>query len=352
LKTHKELFPLVCSFPNLLLAYRKARTGKRTRTDAARFEIGLEHEILRLQEELSALSYVPGPYRSFHVYEPKKRLISAAPFRDRVVHHALCNIIEPLFERTFIYDSYANRIGKGTHRAILRYQHWCRLNRYVLKCDIRKFFPSIDHDILKHLVRRKISCRKTLWLIDTIIDHSNAQEQVLEYYDGDTLFSPLERRKGLPIGNLTSQFFANVYLNPLDHFIKERLRCRFYLRYVDDFLLLSDDKHELKHWKDEIENVLGELRLTVHENKTMAFPVAEGIEFLGHRVFPSFRLLKKPNVVRFKRRLKFLQAEYLHGRINLQKLHERLQSWIAHASFSDTHRLRTKLFDNALFVRA
>ncbi len=177
--------------------------------------------------------------------EPKPRKISAAPYRDRVVHHALCNVIVPIFERTFIADSYANRLGFGTHRALKRFTQFARSSRYILQCDIRKYFPSIDHEILKRLLRRKIKCADTLWLIDTIIDNSNEQEPVIEYFPGDGLLTPIERRRGLPIGNLTSQFFANIYLNGLDHFVKEQLRASKYLRYVDDFALFADDRNFL-----------------------------------------------------------------------------------------------------------
>jgi len=157
-------------------------------------------------------------------------MISAAPFRDRVVHHALMNVVQPVLERCLIHDTYANRIGKGTHKAIHQYQHFLRQYKYVLKCDIKKYFPSIDHEILKNLFRRFIADQDTLWLMDAVVDHSNAQIEVLDYLEGDDLFTPLERRKGLPIGNLTSQIFANIFLNPFDHFVKEVLHCRAYLR--------------------------------------------------------------------------------------------------------------------------
>src|SRR5262249_9014767 len=159
----------------------------------------------RLQAELQSQTYRLGPYRTFTIYDAKPRLISAAPYRDRVVHHALCNIIEPIFERIFIHDSYACRKGKGTHAAAHRLTQFMQNNDYPLQCDIRKYFPSIDHAILKSLLRRKIGCPQTLWLIDLLIDHSNPQDEVTDYFPGDTLFTPWERRRGLPIGNQTSQ---------------------------------------------------------------------------------------------------------------------------------------------------
>src|SRR5262249_13122098 len=173
------------------------------------------------------------------------RLISAAPYRDRVVHPALCNVLEPIFERSFVFDSYACRAGKGTHAAVRRCQEYARRFRYVLKGDIRKYFPSIDHQILKERIARKIKDRDVHWLVDLLIGASNAQEPSAAWFPADDLLTPLERRGALPIGNQTSQFFANAYLDPLDHYLKDRLGVGGYVRYCDDFLVFSDDKGEL-----------------------------------------------------------------------------------------------------------
>jgi retron-type reverse transcriptase len=210
MKRYGNLYPQIITFDNLYLAARKAQLGKRFRDNILDFNYNLEGELIKLQQELTAKTYQPGNYRTFHIRDPKSRLISAAPYRDRVVHHGLCNIIVPIFERTFIRDSYANRVGFGTHRALRRFIEFFRRSRYVLQCDIKKYFPSIDHQILKRQIRRKIKCPDTLWLIDTIIDNSNEQEPVIEYFPGDDLLTPLQRRKGIPIGNLTSQFWSNV----------------------------------------------------------------------------------------------------------------------------------------------
>ena len=201
-----------------------------------------------LQEELTSQRYQPGAYKTFEIFEPKRRIISAAPYRDRVVHHALCHIIAPIFERTFIHNSYANRTGFGTHKALKKFIEFCRSSRYILQCDIQKYFPSIDLQILKEKIRRKIKCAKTLWLVDAILDNSNSNDRpaIVEYFPGDDLLAPLQRPKGLPIGNLTSQFFANVYLSDFDRFVKAELRAAKYLRYVDDFALFSDNRDFLK----------------------------------------------------------------------------------------------------------
>ena len=206
----KFVYTQIYAFENLYLGFKKARKGKkRTRANAA-FEVNLEKELFKLQDELKGQHYCPGSYTTFKIYDPKERMISAAPFRDRVVHHALCNIIEPIFDATLIYDTYANRKGKGTHAGIRRCQHFAKQYKYVLKADIRKYFPSIDHAILKGLIHKKIKCQPTLELIDKIIDYSNPQEQVPDYFPGDTLFTVVERKKGLPMGNLTSQFLQSA----------------------------------------------------------------------------------------------------------------------------------------------
>ena len=188
------------------------------------FLANLEKEVLRLERELRSGCYQPGRYKTIEVRDPKHRVVSAAPFRDRVVHHAFCAVCEPIFERGFIYDSYANRRGKGTHRAVARYEAFRDRFRAVLRCDVYRYFPAIDHQILKDDLRRRIACPRTLALADRIVDGSNPQEPIDLYFPGDDLFTPFERRRGLPIGNLTSQFFANLYLDGLDHFCKEVLR--------------------------------------------------------------------------------------------------------------------------------
>ncbi|MCI0520103.1 MAG: reverse transcriptase/maturase family protein [Chloroflexi bacterium] len=236
------MYDTLTSWDNLLWAYRKAARGKRGHPNVAAFEYRLEDNLFLLQEELRAFSYCPGAYHSFTIHEPKRRLISAAPFRDRVVHHALCNLIEPIFERSFISDSYANRIKKGTHAALGRLQGFARRYPYVLQCDIRQFFPSIDLTILQSELARRISDPGVLWLADRILTSGVgvlSEEYDMVYFPGDDLFAAL-RPRGLPIGNLTSQFWANVYLNPLDQFVRRELGCKDYLRYVDDFAMFYD----------------------------------------------------------------------------------------------------------------
>jgi len=303
------MYAELCSWDNLILAYRRASKGKRGHPSVAAFDHRLEDNLLRLQAELLVRTYGPGPYTSFYIHEPKRRLISAAPFRDRVVHHALYNLIEPAFERTFISDSYANRVGKGTHRALRRVQEFACRFPYVLQCDLRQFFPSIDHTILRGILARKITHPDVLWLIDCILESgqgilSEAYDMV--YFPGDDLFSA-NRPRGLPIGNLTSQFWANVYLSSFDHFVKRELCCQGYVRYVDDILLFAKDKAILWVWREAVIKRLARLRLTIHPG-VHPCPVSEGIPFLGFITFPQSRRLKRRKGIYFQRKLRTLMA--------------------------------------------
>jgi RNA-directed DNA polymerase len=337
-----QLWAEIIDFENLLLAARKAQKGKRFRDNVLAFNDRREEHLLQLQAELQNQIYQPGGYRTFQIFEPKPRLISAAPYRDRVVHHALCNVIVPGIEQSFITDSYANRLGYGSHRALQRFTAFARSHRYILQCDVQKYFASIDHEILKMQLRRKIKCPQTLWLVDLLIDASNEQESVYEYFTGDDLLTPL-RRRGLPIGNLTSQFFANVYLNGFDHFVKETLRSRHYVRYVDDFALFSNNLDSLRYARGEIDTYLASLRLKAHPVKTQLFETQRGATFLGFRVLPDRIRVRSDNLRKGKKRLKQLKADFTAGKIERHALAQSLQSWLAHLAHADSWRLRQKL---------
>jgi len=332
-----------------LLAARRAAAGKRSRPDVAAFLLDLEPQLVALQHELRNASYTPGPYRCFPIRDPKPRLISAAPFRDRVVHHALTQVLEPVFEKRFSKDSFACRKGCGTHRALARAKEGARRCRYVLKFDIRKYFPSIDHAILKDLLARAVKCRPTLDLAARIIDASNPQEPVAAYFPGDDLFTPFERLRGLPLGNQTSQFFANVYLNPLDQAVNRRLRPDLYARYVDDFVLFGDSKARLAGLRACIDEELGRLRLQMHPGKSRVYRTADGFTFLGWRIFPGHTRLVRANVVRFRRRMCVIAAEYARGAAGWDQIHPRVQAWIAHAAHGDTWGLRQQIFGQFAF---
>lgn len=314
--------------------------GKRTRPEAASFFLDLERNLLTLQRELIDFTYSPGAYRAFWIRDPKLRLISAAPFRDRVVHHALVDLIEPAFERRFIDHSYASRRGKGTGRARCQFVRWARASRFVLEMDVRKFFPSIDHDILKVRLRRALKDTRVLWLCDRIIDASNEQEAGPRWFPGDDLFAPLDRRRGVPIGNLTSQLFANVYLDSLDHMVTDGLRVGRYLRYVNDFCCFGDDRRALQTVRAHVVEHLAGLRLRLNEDKSRLRRVGEGIEFLGFVVYPDVIRLGPTAVRRQRRRVRALRAAYAKGQRSLVEVAASLRSWHAHAAQGSTARLR------------
>ena len=344
MKRYGNLWGDVASIENLFIASKKAQRGKRFRENVLLFNFNLEEELLTLHEELIAKTYLPGIYRTFLIVEPKKRMISAAPYRDRVVHHALCNVIVPIFEKTFIDHTYANRLGYGTHRALRSFAKYTRKYRYVFQGDIRQYFPSIDHEILKSLIRRKIKCRDTLWLIDRIIDASNDQKVKGGYFSGDDLFTPGERRRGLPIGNLTSQFFANIYLNGLDHYVQDEVGCAGYVRYVDDFALFDNDVERLKAARIAVESYLEGVRLRIHPVKSQIFETMRGPCFVGFRVLPETIRVRSENLRRSRRRLKRYRLAYGRGEMPVAKVTECLRSWIGHLGHGNTWRLRERIF--------
>jgi hypothetical protein len=341
----------VVSFDNLLLAYRKARRGKGKKPGVARFTLNLETELFRLQSELQDDYYWPGGYRLFRIYERKPRIIAAAPFRDRVVHHALMNLIEPALDRTFIHDSYACRHGKGVHAAIARYQIWSRRNAYALKMDVAQYFPSIDHEILKEKLRRRIKDRRVLILLERIIDTSPKIDKAPVYFPGDDLLTPLGRRRGIPIGNLTSQFLANLYLDDLDHYIKQELKVRAYLRYVDDMVALDDDKGRLAEVRAAVRERLAADRLVLHPRKAHISPTADGLNLLGYLVFPNHRCLRNDNGHRFSRRMQLFAQSYAQGLLTMEDIKPSIQSWIGHAMHADTKGLRKRIISRTVFRR-
>jgi retron-type reverse transcriptase len=347
-----NLWPQVTSWENLLASALAAARGKRKRPDVARFLFDLEPNVCALQRELLAGDWKPGDYRTFWIRDPKPRMISAAPFRDRVVHHAVTRVLETVFEPRFTASSFASRKGFGQHKAIHKARAACERYRYALKCDIRKYFPSMDHSILKQLLDRAVKCKPTLELVRAIIDGSNAQEEVDAFFPGDTLFTQIERRKGLPIGNQTSQFFANVYLNGLDHFVLRELRPALYLRYVDDFVVFGDDKRELASMREAIQARLEDLRLELNEGKSRVYRCADGLTFLGWRLFPGRLRLPRRNVVRMRRRLRGMAEKFHRAELDFAGVQRRISAWLGHAEFGDTWELRRRLFGGFILVGA
>mgnify|MGYP005840377033 CR=1 FL=1 len=346
-----NLWEKIISFPNIYKAAKKAQKAKRFCPNVLSFNYSLEKELVHIRQSLVNKTYNPGEYKTFCIFEPKRRLISAAPYRDRVVHHALCNVIEPVFDSTFIRDSYSNRKGYGTHKALNRFKAFYHLNKYILQCDIQKYFPSIDHEILKEIIRQKIKCKDTLWLIELIIDNSNEQEPLNHCFHGDDLLSRL-RRRGIPIGNLTSQFFANIYLNPFDHFVKENLKAKYYIRYVDDFAIFNNDKTFLFDCRKRIEEFLEHFRLKIHPVKSQLFQCKVGASFLGFRFLRDRIKVKSENLRRARRRLKRMRNDYKNWLISVEDVSRSISSWVEHLKYGDTWKLREKIFSELVFVRA
>jgi hypothetical protein len=306
----------------------------------AMFFAEMEKELPTLHEQLRDGTYRHGAYHYFWIHDPKDRLVAAAPFRDRVVHHAIVRVIEPIFEERFIEDSYACRRGKGTHAAMRRALHFARGHRYALKCDVSKYFPSIDHEVLMGLVGRVIGDRDVLGLLKHILS-SHADAESLEWQPGGGLFDYSTRRTGLPIGNLTSQFLANVYLNPLDHYVKHDLRVRGYVRYMDDFLLFGDDRAALRGHGERIRAKLAELRLRMHPDKYRLMPTGGGVDFAGFVVFADGRIrVRSSSVRRFDRRYRQLLWEVNHKLRVPADLTQRVRAWGAHVQHAQSYGLR------------
>jgi RNA-directed DNA polymerase len=325
--TQNNLFEQVYRFENLYNSYLKARRGKNDSNEVLKFTYNLEHNLITLQKQLQTQTYKTGKYRHFTIYEPKKREISALPFRDRVIHHAIYNTIEPIFEKTFINESYACRKNKGTHAGANKIQQFLKNNKnsYALKCDIKSYFPSVNHTTLKKMIKRKISDKKLLTLLNQIIDST-------------------ETEKGIPIGNLTSQLFANIYLNKLDQFAKQELKAKKYVRYMDDFVLLHKSKTKLLKWKNQIEQLLHQIKLEYNKRKANIFPVNKGIDFLGYKLFAFHKLIRKSTLKRFLRKIKTKIKNYLKKQISFEKLIESFTSWEAYLTHGNSYALKKSIY--------
>lgn len=340
MKSWGNLYPCICSVENLYEAARKARRHKTRREDVERFELHRERFLHELQSELTDERWQPSPYKLFTIHDPKTRTISAAPFRDRVVHHALCNVIGPLLERRFIHDSYSCRVGKGTQAGRERCRRFTNRYRFALKCDVRKYFETIDHGILFEKLAGVIRCRPTLELCRRIIASSVVQQAAPLWFAGDDHLTPAERPRGLPIGNLTSQLWANLYLDRLDHVICQDLRPSGYARYTDDFILWSDEKSFLHDCRDRTALELERERLTLHPVKTRLFPVRRGVPFLGFRFFPGCapRLLGECKR-RFERRMRRKVKAVRFGYCRMDEARKSAEGWKAFADYGNVEGL-------------
>lgn len=328
MKRANHLWPLFISFPNLYAAYANARLGKQSRDSVAAFSLDLEANLFDLQNSLETGNYQPGAYRQFIIRERKARLISAAPFRDRVIHHAIMNVLEPVFEKQFYYHSYACRKGKGTHQAVDQYQQCAKRYAYVLKVDIARYFPSIRHDCLKAQLQRLLKDKKILQVLATVIDSSPVEQPGV----------------GLPIGNLTSQYFANLYLNDIDHWITRQPQCKAYLRYVDDLIIFGNNKTELWLLRDKLKVQFKAIGLQMHAKKQQIYPTRERVDVLGYIISRERRWLRNDNGYRFQRKLKKQQRQVVQGIVPEERARASVMSWIGHALHGETGALRACLY--------
>ena len=339
MKTYNNLYEEICSINNLANAWRKAKKGKTKKDYVIEFKQNLRENLLQLRKELLEQTYKPEQLVTFILRDPKTRKISKSAFRDRIVHHAICNVIEPIFDRIFIYDSCANRKKKGTLFAWKRFDRFKKKittnshsEAFCLKADIKHYFEEVNHEILLGIIKRKISDKETMWLIRQILNNS------LDELGGGRLEFC---KKGMPIGNLTSQFFANVYLDELDKFVKHNLKAKYYIRYVDDFVILHSSKEQLVIWKSQIEEFLRkELKLELHPEKSKIISLSKGIDFVGFRNFYHYRLLRKRNIKNMKHKIK----KFSQGKIQQDKMAEIFQGWNAYAKWANAFSTREKIF--------
>lgn len=344
MKTYKKLYDQLCSYQNLELAYEKAKHHKTSTKAAIEFEKNWQPNLYALTKELKDKTYTPKPLQKFILRDPKTRTICVSDFRDRIVHHALINILQPIFEPRFIYDSYASRKGKGTLPAIKRLDKFIKkvtkngkkipnarnnndVQGYALKADIKHYFDNVDHQTILNIITRRIKDENILWLTKVILEHYNSGTP----------------GKGMPLGNWTSQFLANIYLNELDQYVKHKLKAKQYIRYVDDFIILHQNKTVLTKYEQKIKTFLQKLKLQLHPDKCKIIPLKQGIAFLGFRTFYHHKLILQRNLRKIHNRLKEMLEQYKTKSITAQDINETLHGWNAYAMQANTHKLRTKL---------
>jgi len=346
MKTYKKIYSEIYSIDNLIRAWRKARKGKTKKEYIIEFEKDTIGNLFKLQEELIGQTYEPKPLKIFIIRDPKTRKIAKSAFRDRVIHHALVRVIGPIFDKIFINDSCANRKGKGNLYALKRFDKFKRkvssngkivdnnfnnnnyVKGYCFKADIRHYFQEVDHNILINLIKKKIQDKKVLWLIDKILKNRAMGGRNDFFY------------KGMPLGNLTSQFFANIYLNELDYFIKHKLKAKYYLRYVDDFVILHESNKQLEVWQKQINGFLRDkLKLELHSDKSKIIPLSKGVDFVGFRNFYYYRLLRKRNMGNIRNKIDLFKK----GEISYEKFIESFNGWYAYAKWANSYNLAGKL---------
>ena len=381
-KVCHNIFEEIISLENLFLAWKEFRRGKRNKIDVQEFEFNLEDNLFQLRQELKGKIYRHSNYISFSICDPKPRRIHKATVRDRILHHAVFRILYPIFDKEFIFDSYSCRLSKGIHRAVNRLQKFCRKlsrnntkNIFVLKCDIRKFFDSIDQDVLLALIKKKVKDKNAIWLIGKII-RGFANKNVLDFRfrsprpprlgeagwsygeagGNDKNCGNDKRRsdsvKGLPLGNVTSQLFSNIYLNELDQFIKNKLKIKYYLRYCDDFVILDDNEKCFAPFIAEMENFLaGRLKLRLHPDKIIIRKYHQGIDFLGYVILPHYKVLRTKTKRRMFRKIIVKRQKLEDGLATEKSFNQTLQSYLGILSHCRGHKVKKQLIKTCYFAQ-
>ncbi len=353
MKTYDNIYGEIISLPNLYCAYGRAI---KSRKDATLFEFNrdIHGNLWQLHLELLNKTYEPYPYTVFYVRDYKERRIMAPHFRDHVVHHAIHSWLERIYDASFIHDSYACRKGKGTHRAFFRLKKFAGMHNesdYFMKCDITKYFYSIDQHALLEIIRRKIKDESLLGLLEKIIG-SHCEEEAPDHLK-NSLVSVEAQRKGIPIGNLTSQLFANIYLNELDYFVKHKLRMKHYVRYVDDFAMLFGDKKSLHEAWRQIHVFLGNrLFLRLEKSKKQINRISFGVDFAGYVAFRHYVRVRTRNYRLFRVKLDDRMRKYSCGKLSQDNIHASLASYSGHLSHTNSNKIKERIESLRFMVAA
>jgi len=340
MKIHRNLFNKIISLDNLFLAWTEFRKDKQQKPDVQKFEFSLEQNIFQLHYELETKTYKHGPYLGFYISDPKLRHIHKATVRDRVLHHAIFQTLNPLFDPTFISASFSCRLNKGTHKGVIALEKMMRQESknytrtcWVLKCDVKKFFDSINHQVLLKLLGNKINDSDTMWLLKEIIGSFSTKKS--------DLFTQL----GVPIGNLTSQLFANVYMNEFDQFMKHQLKVKHYARYTDDFVIVSTNRKYLSNLLTPIRLFLkNQLTLELHPSKISIRKCSYGVDFLGYTVLPHYRLVRTKTKQRIFKKVRRNRERLEAGLISQESFEQSLQSYFGVLKHCQGHKISQELF--------
>lgn len=336
----KTLFEKAIDYDNLKESYKRTQQAHRKyRKEAIIFDMAREKNLVQLWRELKNEKYIPSNYIEFKVYEPKERIIHAPRIRDKIVQFSVHTVLQDVYYNKFIDSSYACLENRGTHRAVDKVQHnmryckWKYGDAWILKMDVSKFFYSINRDILKQILRKKIKDEKFLALLDKIIDSSP------------------EGEKGIPLGNVTSQDFANIYMNEVDQYAKRFLGLKYYVRYMDDIIIVVPNKEEAQNARDKIIKFLNEKLDLKTNDKTKIFPVEQGVNAYGFKIFTTHRLVRDSSKSAMKRRIKAMDRKIQSGELTEKYVQNCINSWLGHARHSNSYNLSKKIFSKYEYIQ-